>query len=81
MIEPVFVPFQRIAEEALKGLLEDFATRDGTDYGDFELDLQAKVGLIRRQLLQGEAVIVFDPTAESLSIISMREALALGFSK
>ncbi len=43
-----------MSPHALRGLIEEFASRDGTDYGAKEVDLQAKVVQIERQLRGGE---------------------------
>lgn len=51
-------------------------TREGTDYGLYEVSLATKVEQVRRQLERGQVVIVFDPLSESVSILT-REELAL----
>ena len=60
---------QMAAQGLLQGLLEEFATRDGTDYGEQERSLASKVAELRRLLDRGEARIVFDPAAESVNIV------------
>ena len=52
---------QALSPEALEGLIEEFVTRDGTDYGLEERTLDDKKAAVRRQLDRGEVVIVFDP--------------------
>ena len=47
MAQFVLVPFQRLKMEVLQALLEDYATRDGTDYGERELTTQDKVDRLR----------------------------------
>ena len=49
--------------------MEEFVTRDGTDYGDRELSLDEKVENLRGQLRRGDARIVFDPESESVDIV------------
>jgi uncharacterized protein len=65
----VEVPFEALSEEALNGLIEEFVTRDGTDYGAKEHTLEEKKDAIKRQLRSGHVVIVFDPEAQSANII------------
>ena len=67
--EPVFIPHTELSAEALRGLVESFVLREGTDYGERELSLERKVADIYRQLERGEARIVFDPNTESVDII------------
>lgn len=70
----MIIPHQQISPEALQGLMEEFVTRSGTDYGEVEISLQNKVEQVRRQLERGDVVIVFDPATESVSLLSREEA-------
>ena len=58
-----------LSPDALRGVLESFVLREGTDYGEREYSLQEKVGHVLRQLERGEARIVFDPNTESVQIV------------
>jgi len=69
----VIIPYQQISPEALDGLIEDFVTRDGTDYGMEEVSLDAKVEQVRRQLKAGTVVIVFDAVLESVTLITRQD--------
>jgi len=64
------VPLDAISPEALRALVEEFVTRDGTDYGAVERDLEAKVADVMRQLECGEVRIVFDPESETTTLVS-----------
>ena len=46
----LIIPYDKVSPEALQGLIEEFATRDGTDYGAREVSLRSKVAQVRRQL-------------------------------
>ncbi|MEY4589839.1 MAG: hypothetical protein RL497_1915 [Pseudomonadota bacterium] len=74
----VLVPYTRIPTDALLGLLQDFAIQAGTDYGEVELDLPARVEIIRRQMQSGEAVLIFFPSDESFQIVTAQEAKLMG---
>ena len=65
-----------LSPEALRGLVEEFVTRDGTDYGDVERSVEDKVEQVLAQLASGEARIVFDPEEETASIVTSRELRA-----
>src|SRR6185369_17547068 len=65
----VEVPVERISREALDGLIEEFVTRDGTDYGLQERTLEEKKRAVARQLDRGEVVILFDPESETCNIV------------
>lgn len=55
------IPHGRLSRETLTGLIEEFVTREGTDYGEREHTLERKVERVRDQLRRGEVVISFDP--------------------
>jgi uncharacterized protein YheU (UPF0270 family) len=67
--EGIEVAYTDLSAEALRGVLESFVLREGTDYGEHEYSLQQKVGHVLRQLERGEARIVFDPHTESVQIV------------
>jgi uncharacterized protein YheU (UPF0270 family) len=67
---PLQIPIDSLSPEALAGLVEEFVTRDGTDYGLVEKTLAEKRSAVLRQLQRGEVVIVFDPEAESCTLVS-----------
>ena len=68
------IPHQRLSAAALRGVVEDFVTRDGTDYGEMEVSLESKVAEVMLMLEHGEVFVVFDPATESCSIVK-RKAL------
>lgn len=57
--------------EALRGLVEEFVTRDGTDYGAVERSLEEKIAGVMAQLEAGEARVVFDPETQSANIVTV----------
>ena len=62
-----------LSPEALRGLVEEFVTRDGTDYGVVERSVEEKIAGVMAQLAAGEARIVFDPETESANIVMKRD--------
>ncbi|MBT8140282.1 MAG: YheU family protein [Gammaproteobacteria bacterium] len=67
------VPKDALSEHALQGVLEDFASRDGTDYGAQEVELEQKVAQLRNELDAGTCVIVFDRLTNSCQIVSRKD--------
>lgn len=61
-----------LSETALRGVIEEFVSREGTDYGP-EVSFETKVAQVRRQLESGIAVIVFDPESESCTLVTRDE--------
>lgn len=62
------IPAEALSEEVLRRLVEEFVTRDGTDYGDVEASLDQKVEQVLAQIDAGEVKIVFDPETESANL-------------
>lgn len=65
----MIIPVQQLSPETLQNLLEEYATRDGTDYGEREVSLEDKVSNLRRQLQSGEVVIWFEEGEESVNLV------------
>ena len=69
----VVVPLERLTADVLAAVIEEFVSREGTDYGHIEPDMDAKREQVRRQLESGEAFVLFDPKTESVNIVSAEE--------
>ena len=68
--EGIEVPADQLSPETLRALVEEFVTRDGTDYGAVERGLESKVADVMRQLERGEVRIVFDPDSETITLVT-----------
>jgi uncharacterized protein YheU (UPF0270 family) len=55
--------------ETLRRLVEDFVTRDGTDYGETEAPLEGRIAEVLAQLKNGKATISFDAESGTASIV------------
>ncbi|WP_457551547.1 YheU family protein [Desulfobacula sp.] len=67
------IPYDQLSPEALQGVLEEFVTRDGTDYGEVEVPLSTKKSQVLGQLKSGKAVIVFDQKSETCTILKSND--------
>lgn len=65
----VVVPLDKISDQALSGLIDEFILREGTDYGVHEYSLEEKHQQIQKQLKAGLVLVVFDLNEQSASII------------
>jgi uncharacterized protein YheU (UPF0270 family) len=63
------IPHRQLTVEALRGVIEEFVTREGTDYGGVGVCLAHKVQQVREQLDRGDAVLVYDHESNSCNII------------
>ena len=70
-MKPIEVPPADLSGEALRALVEEFVTRDGTDYGAVERSLEDKVAAVLRQIARGDVRIVFDPESETTTLVAV----------
>ncbi len=65
----IIIPHDKLSQEALQGLIEEFVTRDGTDTGYTEGSLEGNVEMVMRQLVRGDVCIVYDEAAQTANIV------------
>lgn len=68
LTDPVVISPGELSAQALRGVIESFVLREGTDYGERECPLEQKVAQVRAQLERGQARIVFDPESGTVTI-------------
>jgi uncharacterized protein YheU (UPF0270 family) len=66
----MIIPHRQLTPEALQGIIEDFVTRDGTDYGEVETLLQMKIDQVKRQLDKGKYFILYDAELQTTVLVS-----------
>jgi uncharacterized protein YheU (UPF0270 family) len=74
MAQFVQVPVSRLAADTLQSLLEEYASRDGTDYGERECSLAEKVDQLKLQLERDELVLVYDQDSEEWDLLPAKDA-------
>jgi uncharacterized protein len=62
------VPPQSLSPDALRGVVEAYVLREGTDYGHRDFALAEKCEAVERQLARGEAEIWFDPESHTTDV-------------
>jgi uncharacterized protein YheU (UPF0270 family) len=65
----------------LQAVIEEYITREGTEYGGRIFSLEEKIDQIRRQLETGKAVITFDEETETCNIIPKEKLEELRITK
>jgi len=65
----MIIPWKELDPVTLNNLIEAFVLREGTDYGEQERSLEQKVKDVHRQLLSGEAVLVWSELHETVNIM------------
>jgi len=74
-LKAVKIAYDQLSPQALQGVVEEFVTRDGTDYGETEISLETKIDQVRAQLKNGKAVIIFDQETESCTVLKSDDPL------
>lgn len=63
------IPYDSLAPDTLETILDDIVSRDGTDYGDYELSVAQKRQQALQSLKKGEAVLLFDTESETIKMV------------
>ena len=62
------IPVNRLSSKALQGVIEEFISRDGTDYGETEASPETNLRQVKCKLEKGSAVLVFDDETGTTNI-------------
>ena len=68
----MLIPYTKLSEESLRAIIEEYITREGTEYGVKEYSFEQKIEQIRQQLLQGEIKINFDTETETCNLFAIK---------
>jgi len=62
------IPVNKLSSETLQAVIEEFISREGTDYGAIEVSRQASVSQVKHKLEKGLAVLIYDDETETTNI-------------
>jgi uncharacterized protein len=62
------IPVDKLSPEALHGVIEEFISRNGTDYGEKESSLETNFRQVKYKLETGLAVLVFDDKTKTTNV-------------
>jgi hypothetical protein len=71
------IPWRQLSVEALQGVIEEFVTREGTEYGLREVELETKTAQVRQQLERGEVRAYFDQDSGKCQLLGREDAQRL----
>lgn len=77
----MIIPHKQIAPETLHALLESYANRDGTDYGEVELSLEDKVRQLESALERGDIVLCYEEQTDSINLMTAQAAKQVNVSQ
>jgi len=70
--EGIDVPFDQLNPDTLRNMIEEFVTREWSDWSDTGYSLEDKVAQVLRQLKEKKATVVFDLTSRTANIVIRR---------
>lgn len=65
----MIVPWRAVAPDTLRNLIEEYVTRDGTDYGEREVPLDTRVEQVMNALRREDVVLWFDEALEEVALV------------
>ena len=61
--------YTELSEDALRGVIEEFVSREGTEYGQREYSLEDKIKRVETQLESGEVKLFFDEQSQTCNLV------------
>ena len=74
----MIITYTELSEQALRTLIEDFVTRDGTDYGQEEISAQEKSERLLALLEAGEVLISYNEETETCGLLAREDSDGIG---
>lgn len=71
--EFILIPPEKLSEDVLDALIEEFILREGTDYGHGEKSLDQKKESVKKQLATKRICIVYSQLTENTSLLLKSE--------
>ena len=62
------IPVNKLSAWTLQGVIEEFISRNGTDYGEVEASWETKFRQVKYKLENRSAVLIFDDETETTNI-------------
>lgn len=69
----IIVPWKELSADGLRGVIEEFVSREGTEYGAEDVPMDDKVAAVIRQLDKGEVVLLFDAETQTTNLCLARD--------
>jgi len=63
------IPINKLSAKALQGVIEEYISRDGTDYGEIEVSRETIFRHVKQKLETRLAILIFDDETETTNIL------------
>jgi uncharacterized protein YheU (UPF0270 family) len=68
-LQGIDIPYEQLKGETLQRMIEEFVTRDGSNWEGSSADLAAKVAQVMVQLKHKKIKVVFDLQSQSANLV------------
>jgi len=75
------IPVNKLSREALQGVVGEFISRNGTDYGEIEASPETNFRQAKYKLENGLAVLIYDDETETTNIFLADDPILKYLSK
>jgi uncharacterized protein YheU (UPF0270 family) len=65
----VQIPWTSLSPTTLQAIIEEFVTREGTEYGEHDVALTEKVEAVKTQLKRGLVGVFYDADSDSVTLM------------
>ena len=65
----MIIPYNKLSEDALQSLIDDFVTHNGSDYGHDEISRQEKAAQLLAVLKTDKMLISYDEETQSCGLV------------
>jgi uncharacterized protein YheU (UPF0270 family) len=65
----MIIPYKDLEPDTLTGIIREFVLREGTEYGEADVSLSAKVADVKAQLANGSAFLVYSELHDTVNIL------------
>ena len=65
----MIIPYKDLEPDTLTGIIREFVLREGTEYGEADVPLSAKVADVKAQLANGSAFLVYSELHNTVNIL------------
>jgi uncharacterized protein YheU (UPF0270 family) len=69
----IIIPHAKLSSQALRGLIEEVVTRNGTDNGYIQATLEQNVAMVMAQLQRREVAVVYDESTRTANIVPIQD--------
>ena len=70
----MLIPHASLSPDSLRGVVEEYVSREGTEYGDREYTMDEKVRHVLQQLERGDIFIDYDPDSGTCNLVTREQA-------